>query len=53
MNKKISLIELKRISLVMGSAVRGLGELKALEINSPISMLGFGFAARPFASFQE
>jgi len=53
MYKKGTKIALKGIGLAMGIAVIVLGVLKTLEINSAISMLGFGLTALALASFQE
>lgn len=53
MYKKIIKIALKGIALAMGVAVIVLGTLKTLDINSGLSMLGFGLAVLALANFQE
>lgn len=53
MYKNITKIALKGLALAMGVAVIVLGTLKSLDINSGISMLGFGLTALALANFQE
>ena len=53
MYKNITKIALKGLALAMGVAVIVLGTLKALDINSGVSMLGFGLTALALANFQD
>jgi hypothetical protein len=53
MYKTITKIALKGIALAMGVAVIVMGTLKTLDINTGISMLGFGLAALALTNFQE
>jgi hypothetical protein len=53
MNKNITKIALKGIAMAMGVAVIVLSTLKALDINSGVSMLGVGLTALALVSFQE
>lgn len=53
MYKNITKIALKGIAFPMGIAVIVMSTLKTLDINSGISMLGFGLAALALANFQE
>lgn len=49
----ITKIALKGIALAMGVAIIVLGSLKALDINTAVSMLGFGLTALALANFQS
>lgn len=53
MNKNITKIALIGIALAMGVAVIVLGTLKTMDIDSSVSLLGFGLTALALASFQE
>jgi hypothetical protein len=53
MYKNITKIALKGVALAMGVAVIVMGTLKALDINTGVSMLGMGLAALALANFQE
>lgn len=53
MYKNITKIALKGIALAMGVAVIMLGTLKTLDINTAVSILGFGLTALALANFQE
>ena len=49
----ITKIALKGIVLAMGVAVIVLGTLKRLDINTAVSMLGFGLTGLALANFQN
>ena len=53
MYKNITKIALKGIGVAMGVAVVVLSTLKTLDVNTGISMLGFGLTALALANFQE
>jgi hypothetical protein len=53
MYRNITRIALKGIAMAMGIAVIAMSTLKTLDIDTGISMLGFGLAALALAHFQE
>lgn len=53
MYKNITTIALKAIGMAMGVAVIVLSTLKTLDVNTGISILGFGLSALALANFQS
>ena len=53
MYKNITKIALKGIAMAMGVAVIVMGTLKTLDVNTGVSLLGFGLTALALANFQE
>lgn len=53
MYKNISKIALKGIAMAMGVAVIVISTLKALDVNTGVSLLGIGSAALALANLQE